>query len=48
MEASQKLSDKLGFKHIIEEPMTLAEIYNQDDRLSDIESNERTQIGFGR
>ena len=48
IEASQKLSDKLGFKHIIEEPMTLAEIYNQDDRLSDIESNERTQIGFGR
>jgi hypothetical protein len=48
VEAAQKLSDKLGFKSKIEESMTLAEIYNQDDRLSDIESNERTQIGFGR
>lgn len=48
VEASQKLSDKLGFKNKIEDPMTLAEIYNQDDTLSDIEDNKRTQIGFGR
>lgn len=46
--AAQKLSDKLGFKTTIEDPMTLAEIYNQDDTLSDIEDNKRTQIGFGR
>jgi hypothetical protein len=25
-----------------------SEIYNQEDRLSDIESNKRSQIGFGR
>jgi hypothetical protein len=48
IEAAQKLSNKLGFKSKIEESMTLAEIYNQDDRLSDIESTERNQIGFGR
>jgi hypothetical protein len=48
IEAAQKLSDKLGFKTTIEDPMTLAEIYNQEDALSDIESNERTQIGFKR
>lgn len=48
IEAAQKLSDKLGFKTKIEEAMTLAEIYNQDDRLSDVESTERNRIGFGR
>ena len=46
--SAQKLSDKLGFKTTIEDPMTLAEIYNQDDTLSDIEDSKRTQIGFGR
>jgi hypothetical protein len=45
---AQKLSDKLGFKHIIEDPMTLAEIYNQDDTLSDVEDNTPAKIGFGR
>ena len=47
VEASQKLSDKLGFKTTIEDPMTLAEIYNQDDTLSDVEQ-KNTKIGFGR
>lgn len=48
IEASQKLSNKLGFKTTIEEEMTLAEIYNQDDTLSDIDKKEVKQIGFGR
>ena len=48
IEAAQKLSDKLGFKTTIEEDMTLAEIYNQDDNLSDVEISKRTQIGFSR
>lgn len=45
VEAAQKLSDKLGFKTVIEDPMTLAEIYNQDDKLSDVKKKE-TKIGF--
>jgi hypothetical protein len=45
IEASQKLSNHLGFKTKIDEPMTLAEIYNQEDKLSDIEKKER-KIGF--
>lgn len=45
VEAAQKLSNHLGFKTIIEDPMTLAEIYNQEDKLSDIEKKER-KIGF--
>ena len=48
VKSAQKLSDKLGFKNTIEDPMTLAEIYNQDDTLSDVEDNKRTQIGFQR
>ena len=47
VESAQKLSDKLGFKTIIEDPMTLAEIYNQDDTLSDVEK-KNSKIGFGR
>jgi hypothetical protein len=47
IEASQKLSNKLGFKTTITEDMTLAEIYNQDDTLSDIEK-KNSKIGFGR
>jgi ATP-dependent 26S proteasome regulatory subunit len=47
IEAAQKLSDKLGFKTTITEDMTLAEIYNQDDSLSDIEK-KNNKIGFGR
>jgi ATP-dependent 26S proteasome regulatory subunit len=45
IESAQKLSDKLGFKTVIENPMTLAEIYNQEDKLSDIKKKE-TKIGF--
>jgi ATP-dependent 26S proteasome regulatory subunit len=46
-EESQKLSNKLGFKTTITEDMTLAEIYNQEDTLSDIEV-KNNKIGFGR
>lgn len=46
VEAAQKLSDELGFKTTIEDPMTLAEIYNQEDSLSDIEKKETKKIGF--
>ena len=45
IENAQLLSDKLGFTTTIEDPMTLAEIYNQDDSLSDVSSNIR-KIGF--
>ncbi len=46
-EESQKLSNKLGFKTTITEDMTLAEIYNQEDTLSDVEV-KNNKIGFGR
>ena len=45
--SAQKLSNKLGFKTTIEIPMTLAEIYNQEDTLSDIEK-KNSIIGFNR
>lgn len=45
IEQSQKLSDHLGFKTEIKQPMTLAEIYNQDDSLADV-NVERQKIGF--
>jgi ATP-dependent 26S proteasome regulatory subunit len=44
-EDAQKLSDTLGFKTVIEDDMTLAEIYNQDDKLSDVKKKE-SKIGF--
>lgn len=47
IEASQKLSNKLGFTTTINEELTLAEIYNQDDSLSDVEK-KNNKIGFGR
>jgi len=43
--AAQKLSDHLGFKTVIKDSMTLAEIYNQEDKLSEIQKKE-TKIGF--
>jgi hypothetical protein len=45
VQSAQKLSDKLGFETTIEDPMTLAEIYNQEDKLSDIEKKDN-KIGF--
>ncbi len=45
IDAAQKLSDKLGFKTTIEDPMTLAEIYNQEDTLSNIKETKQ-RIGF--
>jgi hypothetical protein len=45
IESAQKLSDKLGFDVIIEDPMTLAEIYNQGDTLSETKET-RNKIGF--
>lgn len=42
---SQKLSDQLGFNTIIEKPMTLTAIYNQDEKeFAVVRSN--SQIGF--
>ena len=42
---AQALSDKLGFKSIISQPMTLTEIYNQEER--DFTDNRtRKTIGF--
>lgn len=48
IEDSQRVSDHLGFKSKIEDNMTLAEIYNQEDKLSDLERKEDKLIGFGR
>ena len=42
-EKAQKLSDKLGFKTIINEPMLLSEIYNQDEKNY---KTEKRRIGF--
>jgi len=41
---AQALSDKLGFKSNIDKPMTLAAIYNQEDR--DFQPASRKKIGF--
>lgn len=46
IEQSQRLSDNLGFSKEIKEPMTLAEIYNQEDTLSEIKKEEKPKIGF--
>jgi len=45
-EKSQVLSDKLGFKTTITEPMTLAAIYNQDD--VDFSKEKKNSIGFNK
>ena len=46
-EKAQKLSNKLGFHSIINEPMTLTSIYNQDEK--DFEQNKKSNpIGFRR
>jgi len=44
---AQALSNKLSFKTIINKPMTLTDIYNQDD-MSFMDKNEREMIGFRR
>jgi len=44
---AQALSDKLSFKTIINKPMTLTDIYNQED-MSFMDKNERGTIGFRR
>ena len=43
---AQKLSDHLGYKKLMEQPMTLAEITNQDER--DFETKQVQVIGFRR
>lgn len=43
-ESAQKLSDSLGFHAKIERPMTLAEIYNQDEM--DFSNKKKSKIGF--
>lgn len=45
IEKAQQLSDKLGYKKQITEPMTLASIYNQDDN-DFAEPKPRRGIGF--
>lgn len=48
IEQAQKLSNHLGFIREIKNPMTLAEIYNQEDTLSEIKNDENPKIGFMR
>lgn len=45
IESAQKLSNSLGFDTLINEEMTLAEIYNQGDQLNDVET-KKPKIGF--
>ncbi len=45
-EKGQALSDKLGFRTVIDGPMTLAQIYNQDDAGFDT-ADRKPRIGFG-
>jgi len=47
IEKAQALSNKLSFKSIISKPMTLTEIYNQEEK-NFIQQNERMTIGFRR
>ena len=47
IEKAQALSNKLSFKTIISKPMTLTEIYNQDE-MSFVDKKERGVIGFRR
>ncbi len=47
IEKAQALSNKLSFKTIISKPMTLTEIYNQEE-MSFVEKKERASIGFRR
>ena len=47
IEKAQALSNKLSFKTIISKPMTLTEIYNQEE-MSFVEKKERVAIGFRR
>lgn len=44
IEKSQKLSDSLGFQSKINEKMTLAEIYNQNEE--DFTANKKKEVGF--
>jgi hypothetical protein len=44
-EQAQKLSNKLGFTTIIDKPMTLTEIYNQNDKFTE-DKEDKTRIGF--
>ncbi len=44
VEKAQHLSNKLGFTHTIEQPMTLTDIYNQLE--SNLETKEPKKIGF--
>ncbi len=45
VEKAQQLSDKLGFKTTIDKPMSLASIYNQDERNFQ-ENKGRKMVGF--
>ena len=44
-EQAQKLSDKLGFKTVINKEMTVSEVYNQEEKHSE-DMNEPNRIGF--
>ncbi len=45
-EQSQKLSDKLGFTSTIDKPMSLTEIYNQNDKFTEDKKEDKSRIGF--
>jgi hypothetical protein len=45
IEKAQKLSNKLGFRTRIENPMTLTAIYNQEE-IDFLQKSARASIGF--
>jgi hypothetical protein len=44
--AAQKLSDHLGKNTTIDKPMTVSEVYNQEEVYSEMQVDRKT-IGFG-
>jgi len=47
IEKSQALMDKLGHKHIVSEPMTLADIFNYEGQFTNDVKVEKKAMGFG-
>ena len=48
VEKSQKLMDKQGHKVDVEEPMTLADIFNYETQYTNNKAEKKRSVGFGR
>jgi SpoVK/Ycf46/Vps4 family AAA+-type ATPase len=47
VERSQKLMDKQGHDVIVEDPMTLADIFNYEKQYSNKKTEKKRSVGFG-